>query len=133
MSYTCKICIKEYKTYQTLWNHNKKFHNDNIIIESPKKSNESPAKIYNCKFCNKIYNKKNSRWSHEQKCSKINNKELELKIMQEKKLCLREESKILKLKIKLEKTKNIIDNYINKINYEELIFADCEKVNNTNL
>jgi hypothetical protein len=25
--YNCKICIKKYKTYQTLWKHNKKFHN----------------------------------------------------------------------------------------------------------
>ena len=94
MAYTCKICIKEYKTYQTLWNHNKIFHNDNIIEsprkseKSPKKTEESPMKIYNCKFCNKIYNNKNSRWSHEQKCNKINSKELELKIIQEKNLCL---------------------------------------------
>jgi chaperonin cofactor prefoldin len=28
--YKCDICIKNYKTYQTLWKHNKKFHPPNI-------------------------------------------------------------------------------------------------------
>jgi hypothetical protein len=27
MEYKCKICNKDYKSYQSLWNHNKKFHN----------------------------------------------------------------------------------------------------------
>ncbi len=28
--YYCKVCNKKYKTYKTLWEHNKKFHNDNV-------------------------------------------------------------------------------------------------------
>ncbi len=27
IDYKCKICNKYYKTYVTLWKHNKKFHN----------------------------------------------------------------------------------------------------------
>jgi hypothetical protein len=27
MEYRCTICDKKYKTYQTLWKHNKYFHN----------------------------------------------------------------------------------------------------------
>ena len=26
MQYGCKICNKQYASYQSLWNHNKKFH-----------------------------------------------------------------------------------------------------------
>jgi hypothetical protein len=118
MSHICNICVKEYKSYQSLWIHNKNFHN-NKVQSGPIKSEKSPIiseKIYNCKFCNKIYNNKNSRWSHEQKCNKINDKELELKIMQEKNLCLKEESKILKLKLKLEKSKKVDNITLKKLN-----------------
>ena len=31
--YYCNVCDKKYKTYKTLWEHNKKFHNNNIIIK----------------------------------------------------------------------------------------------------
>ena len=31
-SYYCEECNKNYKTYQTLWKHKKKFHTENIII-----------------------------------------------------------------------------------------------------
>ena len=30
--YNCKICNKKYKSYQSLWNHNKKFHNPNVVV-----------------------------------------------------------------------------------------------------
>lgn len=125
MSHICNICVKEYKSYQSLWIHNKKFHSNKVQTgpikseKSPIKSEKSPIiseKIYNCKFCNKIYNRKNSRWAHEQKCNKINDKELELKIMQEKNLCLKEESKILKLKLKLEKSKKVDNITLKKLN-----------------
>ena len=31
IEYKCKICNKQYKTYQTLWKHNKNFHNNNTL------------------------------------------------------------------------------------------------------
>jgi hypothetical protein len=31
MCYECKICSKDYSSYQSLWNHNKKFHNTNVV------------------------------------------------------------------------------------------------------
>jgi len=81
MEFRCKRCNKEYSSYQSLWNHNKKFHTErsekvqNSVNFGPKKSIFGPLKsekIYMCRFCEKIYDKKNSRWSHEQKCK--NNK-----------------------------------------------------------
>uniref|UniRef100_A0A6C0DA98 KilA-N domain-containing protein n=1 Tax=viral metagenome TaxID=1070528 RepID=A0A6C0DA98_9ZZZZ len=65
MEYICKICKKNYKTYQTLWKHNKKFHPIKIPeIIVPSTSN----KIYECKYCNKQYNILQSKWKHEQIC-----------------------------------------------------------------
>ena len=37
MEYRCNICIKQYKTYQTLWTHNKKFHACNTS-KTPRKT-----------------------------------------------------------------------------------------------
>ena len=30
MEYRCKICNKEYSSYQSLWIHNKRYHNPNV-------------------------------------------------------------------------------------------------------
>ena len=75
MEYRCTICIKTYKSYQSLWNHNKKFHN-NLVKNSKEKVKNSKEilsniqiedKIYNCKFCNKFFSYKQSRYDHEKK------------------------------------------------------------------
>jgi hypothetical protein len=95
MEYKCDKCNKYYKTYQTLWKHNKEFHKNNnssTIIKSDKSLNGSEnslkksddglkkfdnIKTYECRKCNKIYNNKQSRWSHEQKCEETNQNEIE--------------------------------------------------------
>jgi len=135
IDYKCKICNKHYKTYQTLWKHNKKFHINNIIeslqkseedcIKSEKspKNNAIDKKIYDCRFCNKKYNNKNSRWSHEQKCKNIIKETNELNKLKEskeiKKLELelkKQEATILRLKLKLEKSNKIDNITLNKLN-----------------
>ena len=125
MDYRCTICNKNYKSYQSLWNHNKKFHN-NENTNSPLKFDNCPLnidksqKIYSCKICNKSYNNKNSKWSHEQKCKNTNseiekinaeNKQKELSI-----ILLKEEKEILKLKLKLEKSNKIDNITLKKLN-----------------
>lgn len=64
MEYKCDICDKQYKSYQSLWNHNKKFHTGNrenkIIDESLLK--------YICKFCNKKFDTKQKASYHRKKC-----------------------------------------------------------------
>ena len=81
--FKCKICNKNYASYQSLWIHNKKFHKPickNIGKELDNKSqdvhNESKdskdlnpdQKKYICKYCNKIYKHKQTKWTHEKKC-----------------------------------------------------------------
>ena len=92
MEFRCNTCNKQYKSYQSLWNHNKRYHNTEIAKSNPEvtmslaKSNPEvtmslaksnpPLKNdttvqYTCMFCNKIYKYKQGKWRHEQKCSKL--------------------------------------------------------------
>ena len=68
MSFECKICEKNYKSYQSLWNHNKKFHSENG--ENPKIVDETTL-IYKCKNCNKKFDKKQKKYYHMKKCKSI--------------------------------------------------------------
>ena len=102
MEHYCNICKKEYKSYQTLWKHNKKFHNDKVIPNvihnrpkcNPKVSNCNPINGFGCRYCDKIYSNRQNRWKHEQKC----------KINHEKILALKKENqnKLLELQLKKE-------------------------------
>jgi hypothetical protein len=88
--FECKTCNKNYKSYNSLGNHNRRFHqsilqkniSENIgkISETSNKLSEKLGKIsediisknmkvYNCRKCNKIYNNLQSRWSHEKICN----------------------------------------------------------------
>jgi hypothetical protein len=121
VDFQCKVCNKYYSSYKSLWNHNRKFHIINIdtsLIKSdnsPKKSDngliksDTIIKSYNCRICSKIYNNKQSRWSHEQKCKSINGKDKDIELEKIKLQVAKEETKILQLKLKLEKS-NKIDN-----------------------
>jgi len=90
--YSCKICNKDYSSASSLWNHNKKFHNDDVVIVGKNEvknevilgKNEVSMVIVNnkqCKFCNKILNDRSYKYKHEKKCkikkfddkNKINN------------------------------------------------------------
>jgi hypothetical protein len=144
--YRCKWCNKLYASKSSLCNHTKKFHSseklkspkqfDESIISIEKRLiNDKPtSKSYDCRYCNKNYTNKNSRWSHEKKCIIIHNnkeiinkekinsenkqKELELELllkMEETKI-KQAEAKILQLKLKLEKSQNIDNITLKKIN-----------------
>jgi len=78
MEYKCKVCVKDYSSYKSLWNHTKKFHKPESAgsqLKVSKKSAESQQQVktvLDCKYCNKSYTHKQSRWRHEKIC-KINN------------------------------------------------------------
>jgi hypothetical protein len=125
MSYSCTICNKKYKTYQTLWFHNKKFHTNESIQQVINSSQINASSSHNdmilkCKYCNKIFQNRSNRWRHEKKCKikeneiiKLNaqnkQKELELKIK-------KEEATILRLKLKLEQSDKIENITLKKLN-----------------
>jgi hypothetical protein len=79
MTFFCNICNKNYKSYQSLWNHNKKYHNNpsslcnqNVINMS---SLEDDTSVYYCRKCNKEFNARQNKWRHEKTCKFINSNE----------------------------------------------------------
>jgi hypothetical protein len=99
MEYTCNICIKNYSSYQSLWNHNKKFHT--ICIDKSKQY-VNKSKHFECITCGKHLSCKQSKWRHEKTCKKSENK-----ILLEENIKLKNEIKNIK------KQNNKIINNIN--------------------
>lgn len=56
-NFYCNECNRQYKSYKSLWNHNKIFH-----IKKPK------VKEYNCKVCNKSFDNKQNKYYHQKSC-----------------------------------------------------------------
>jgi hypothetical protein len=96
MEYKCKICIKNYKTYQTLWKHNKLFHNNEnsektsidynmtstTTILTSENSNVNNKFI--CQYCNSSFSRKNNMNYHiKNKCKNKNNIDEENKLLKE--------------------------------------------------
>lgn len=118
IEYKCKICNKQYKTYQTLWKHNKKFHSQPIVVCS---ANEVVSGVVcstlvikknNCKYCNKIFNDRSNKYKHQKICKfkEQYNDKIKLEL-------LKEENKRLELEIKLKKiTNNTTNNITNNNN-----------------
>ncbi len=85
MEYICNICIKQYSSYQSLWIHNKKYHN-----KTPQKSSSDPQKSsqntcnysltqlpnedknnkLTCGYCKKIFSRIDNLKRHQIKCDK---------------------------------------------------------------
>ena len=95
--HSCNICNKIYSSYKSLWNHNKKFHN-NDVIESNITVIKSNNTIYNCRYCNKQFKLRQYRWSHEKTCkTKIPDKNIQETIKELKQqvaLLLKEKGRI---------------------------------------
>jgi hypothetical protein len=131
----CNICDKYYKSYQSLWNHNKRFHSDITLISTVCKPNinhvspayqpninhistekqkykliESKKGCYLCKFCNKEYKTNQGRWKHQKKCEKS----------------LKEENEELKHKYKMMEEKYGEQIKILSKKVEELINTNCK-------
>jgi hypothetical protein len=121
--YKCKICNKYYKTYVTLWKHNKKFHNikasktlDNVNIapQNNSKNGELYTSTYICTYCNKNYSRKDNLSRHQKTCKA---KEDEVRIMKQQINELKEQfALILKEKGKMHpKTLQKINKQMNNI------------------
>ncbi len=84
--FKCNECNKYYKSYQSLWNHKKKFHqqiptihqhNDEIIpTNNPQNIHKQKIKKTEqteCIYCNKQFSCYNSMNRHMQKCKNKQN------------------------------------------------------------
>lgn len=64
MSYYCDICNKKYKTAQSLWSHNKKYH----ATDETKNTSINIKKSLMCNSCNKILKHQSSLIRHQKTC-----------------------------------------------------------------
>ena len=85
VEFPCEVCNKEYSSYKSLWNHNKKFHNTivvhkgtNVVLPVVVCGTSMSNNKSECKFCNKLFNDRSNKYKHEKICKKkINNSEIE--------------------------------------------------------
>ena len=81
--FKCNVCNKYYSSYQSLWIHNKKYHNPNVSVSVPnviqtktnviqKESNVASStvntNILECKYCHKTYANRHSKSKHLKIC-----------------------------------------------------------------
>jgi len=115
--YNCEICKKKYKSYKSLWNHNKQFHNSNVIIGNQIETtdettgNQNKKSLLVCKICKKEFNHRNNRWRHEKSCKDTNKQNIEIQLQLSQK-----ENEILKLKLKIEKSNKMHPKSFKKLN-----------------
>jgi hypothetical protein len=141
IDYECKICIKEYKTYQTLWKHNKKFHKAKINIISQNTHNgypEASSNDYTCKYCKRNYSRNDNLKRHENTCKQKtlsgNNEKIKIYIC---KFCNKEyNNKTSKYKHQLKCTKknnehnNLLENHITTIKNDIKKITETYPINN---
>ena len=142
--FTCKICNKNYKSKQSLCNHNRRFHKNShqkVIIQSSKShllvikksSLNNKEGEHKCIYCNKIFSFKQNKYRHMKTCkikkekdnnnnykNKLKLKDAEIKKLKER---LRDKmNKNCKMHYKtLQKINNQLNNNITKNNCVETI------------
>ena len=100
----CYICNKNYASSNSLWNHNNKFHNDELSIKNQYDINGNQNLVtknqnaiignqntimevkinnkLNCKYCKKNFSHYNNKWRHEKTCKNKINEETVLQKME---------------------------------------------------
>jgi len=102
MLYNCNLCNKEYKSYQSLWNHNKIKHNELCLRISNKECK------FSCNTCNKKFRKNaNLKYHKNNTCKNIILKNDNINNFDDLK------NEIIELKNKIN---NISNNTLNNIN-----------------
>ena len=110
--FECKTCNKNYKSYNSLGNHNRKFHQS--IVKTKSKGLVKESKGNNiCNICNKIFSCKQSKYEHikNKVCNNNNNNNIILYDNKIEQL----ENKIIELENKISNN-NIITNNTNNTN-----------------
>ena len=137
MQYHCNICNKDYKSYQSLWNHNKKFHIEDVKNVKEKFNNVkekcNSVKSVTCEYCNKVFNNRPAKSIHKKTCNKTQEKQqddkMRLQILKEETRLKKEEAKILKLKLKLQQSEKVDKITLKKLN--SLLLKQQNRIKNS--
>ena len=142
--FRCNICSKHYASRSSLCNHNKKFHNNNIIKCNTNvikcnterntnviKCNTKENKLYYCSNCNKSFLMRQYRWKHEQKCKNLLNSQDKIDKLEETINDLQQQiAEIIKIKGRVHhKTLEKFNNYVENINNGNIVNGNI--INNT--
>jgi hypothetical protein len=129
MEYKCKVCIKDYSSYKSLWNHTKKFHTAKTAkdcILTVKQQDLTANNI--CKYCNKKFTRKNNMNVHINKSCK--ERKNEINKLKEELAIIKQESKETKEPFGSNITNNINNQLINIIIDKTKIIEKLKKHQN---
>jgi hypothetical protein len=121
MEFKCEHCNKQFKSYQSRWNHVNRYHNNTVSekVSNSKgdgkdKSKEKINKVYECRYCDKIYKHKQTRYAHEKICKTSENNENLKDIVKEQNKQIQELKDMLQKALKIHpKTLQKINNQLN--------------------
>jgi hypothetical protein len=129
MVFNCDKCNKTYKSYQSLWNHNNKFHtNKNDIVKQMSNNLSNNVKQMSnekliCIKCNKQFNNRQAKWIHNKKCNVDTDIQKENNILKEEVEKIKKEKE--ELTLNMEKIFNKqLENM--KKHFTELINKNCK-------
>jgi hypothetical protein len=125
MEYICEVCNKKYSSYQSLWIHNKKFHNKNTQ-NAPKVVQNTPKieqNNYKCINCSKQFTRKYSLDRHNFRCK--------IKHIKEYTLLKEQNQMLLKGQEELKELKKQMSEIMKKINIKNSKLVNNFNCNNT--
>ena len=130
-SYCCNVCNIQYKSYKSLWTHNKLKHEGATTSKSVFEKKESNCITFSCSTCDKVYKQKQTLTEHRKKCSgsKIIRDDIELEKI--KIIALEKQQAILELKIKLLEMKKMDKNTFRAVNKVLMERSSTNITNNT--
>lgn len=100
-SFCCNVCNIQYKSYKSLWTHNKLKHEGATTSKSVFEKKESDCVTYSCSTCDKVYKQKQTLREHQKKCSGSKTIRDNIELEKLKIIALEKQQTILELNIKL--------------------------------
>ena len=91
----------KYKSYKSLWTHNKLKHEGATTSKSVFEKKESDCVTYSCSTCDKVYKQKQTLREHQKKCSGSKTIRDNIELEKLKIIALEKQQTILELNIKL--------------------------------
>ena len=100
-SFCCNVCNIQYKSYKSLWTHNKTKHEGVTTTKSVFEKKESNCITFSCSTCDKVYKQKQTLTEHKEKCSGSKTIRDNIELEKLKIIALEKQQTILELNIKL--------------------------------